>query len=129
MSVVPEPILVEVKGIKKYYPIRRGILQRVTGLVKAVDDVSFDIRQSETFGLVGESGSGKTSLGRVMLRAYEPTAGEMWFNDPNLGRVNVFELEKRELKRARQNMQMIFQDPYSSLNPRRTLLQIVGEPL
>jgi len=80
-------------------------------------------------GLVGESGCGKTTTGRLILRAYEPTGGDIWFNDRNMGRVNVPELERQQLKQLRQNMQMIFQDPYSSLNPRMTLLQIVGEPL
>jgi peptide/nickel transport system ATP-binding protein len=122
-------VLLEVKNLKKYFPIRRGVFRRVVGHVKAVNDVSFFIRRGETLGLVGESGSGKTTTGRVILRAYEPTDGAVWFDDPNMGRVNVFDLERNDIKRVRQNMQMIFQDPYSSLNPRRTLLQIVGEPL
>jgi len=123
-------LLLDVKSLKKHFPITRGFLMSKTvGYVRAVDGVTFYIRESETLGLVGESGCGKTTAGRVILRAYEPTAGEVWFNDRNLGRVNVATLEKQELKQLRQNMQMIFQDPYSSLNPRMTLLQIVGEPL
>jgi peptide/nickel transport system ATP-binding protein len=123
-------LLLDVKSLKKHFPITRGFLtSRTVGYVRAVDGVSFYIREGETLGLVGESGCGKTTTGRVILRAYEPTAGEVWFNDRNLGRINVAELEKQELKSLRQNMQMIFQDPYSSLNPRMTLLQIVGEPL
>ena len=98
------------------------------GHVKAVDGVSFVIREGETLGLVGESGCGKTTTGRVIMRAYDPTAGEVWFEDRDLGRINVPDLEKEQLKKVRQDMQMIFQDPYSSLNPRMTLLQIVGEP-
>ena len=122
-------VLLEVKDLKKYFPIRKGFFKTLAGYVKAVDGVNFSIREGETMGLVGESGCGKTTTGRVILRAYEPTAGEVWFKDKNLGRVNVPDLEKQQLKSIRQDMQMIFQDPYSSLNPRMTLLQIVGEPL
>jgi peptide/nickel transport system ATP-binding protein len=123
-------LLLDVKDLKKHFPITRSFfLSSTVSYVKAVDGVSFYIREGETLGLVGESGCGKTTTGRVILRAYEPTAGEVWFNDRNLGRVNVATLEKQDLKQLRQNMQMIFQDPYSSLNPRMTLLQIVGEPL
>jgi peptide/nickel transport system ATP-binding protein len=124
------PILLEVKNLKKHFPINRGFLvSRLVGHVKAVDDVSFYIREGETLGLVGESGCGKSTTGRVLLRAYEPTGGEVWFQDKQMGRINVAELEKGKLKQLRQNIQMIFQDPYSSLNPRMTLLEIVGEPL
>jgi peptide/nickel transport system ATP-binding protein len=122
-------VLLEVKTLKKYFPIRKGFFKSLAGYVKAVDGVSFFIREGETMGLVGESGCGKTTTGRVILRAYEPTAGEVWFKDKKLGRINIPDLDKQELKSTRMNMQMIFQDPYSSLNPRMTLLQIVGEPL
>jgi peptide/nickel transport system ATP-binding protein len=123
-------LLLDVKGLKKHFPITRGFLvSKQVGAVKAVDGVNFYIREGETLGLVGESGCGKTTTGRLILRAYQPTAGEVWFQDRNLGRINVAGLEKQQLKHLRQNMQMIFQDPYSSLNPRMTLLQIVGEPL
>jgi peptide/nickel transport system ATP-binding protein len=122
--------LLEVKGLKMHFPITRGFFRaQVIGHVKAVDGVSFYIREGETLGLVGESGCGKTTTGRVVLRAYEPTDGEVWFNDRNLGHVNVATLDKGQLRQLRQNMQLIFQDPYSSLNPRMTLLEIVGEPL
>jgi peptide/nickel transport system ATP-binding protein len=122
--------LLEVKNLKKYFPIKKGfLLSRVVGHVKAVDDVSFYIHEGETLGLVGESGCGKTTTGRMVLRAYEPTSGEIWFQDRKLGRVDVSTLDPQQLRHIRQNMQMIFQDPYSSLNPRFTLLQIVGEPL
>jgi peptide/nickel transport system ATP-binding protein len=124
-----DDILLEVKDLKKFFPIRKGFFKSVAGYVKAVDGVNFFIREGETMGLVGESGCGKTTTGRVLLRAYEPTGGEVWFKDKSLGRVNVPDLDKQEMKSIRQNMQMIFQDPYSSLNPRMTLLQIVGEPL
>jgi peptide/nickel transport system ATP-binding protein len=113
-----------------HFPIERGFFRsKLVGYVRAVDGVSFYIREGETLGLVGESGCGKTTTARVILRAYEPTAGEVWFADRNLGRVNIPTLEKQQVKQLRQNMQLIFQDPYSSLNPRMTLLQIVGEPL
>jgi peptide/nickel transport system ATP-binding protein len=123
------PILLEVKDLKKHFPIKRGWLSRTVGHVKAVDGVSFYVREGETLGLVGESGSGKTTTGRMILRAYDPTAGEVWFADREMGQVNIAELDKGRLKRLRRNIQMIFQDPYSSLNPRMTLQQIVGEPL
>lgn len=123
-------ILLQVNGLKKHFPIQQGVLaSKTVGYVKAVDDVSFYIREGETLGLVGESGCGKSTTGRVILRASDPTAGEVWFNDRKLGRVNIPALDKKQLAQLRQNMQLIFQDPYSSLNPRMTLLEIVGEPL
>jgi len=124
-----DDVLLEVQDLVKHFPIRKGFLRRQTGAVKAVDGVSFFIREGETLGLVGESGCGKTTTGRCILRAIEPTSGQIYFKDKNMGRVEVVGLEKTQLKKLRQNMQMIFQDPYSSLNPRMTLLQIVGEPL
>jgi peptide/nickel transport system ATP-binding protein len=127
---ISSTFLLEVKNLKKHFPIRRGfIASKTVGYVKAVDDVSLYIREGETLGLVGESGCGKTTVGRLILRAYDPTAGEVWFTDRNLGRVNLAALDKQQLQQLRQNMQLIFQDPYSSLNPRMTLLEIVGEPL
>ncbi|MGC9522724.1 MAG: ABC transporter ATP-binding protein [Anaerolineae bacterium] len=124
------PVLLEVNNLKKYFPISKGFFSpKIVSNVRAVDGISFFIRKGETLGLVGESGCGKTTTGRVILRAYDPTDGEIWFDDRNMGRVNIAELDRHELKQLRQNMQMIFQDPYSSLNPRMTLLQIVGEPL
>ncbi len=121
--------LLEVNHLKKYFPIKRGFFSRVVGHVKAVDDVNFKVNPGETLGLVGESGCGKTTTGRVILRAIDPSDGEIWFRDKEMGRVNVAALEKQEMKQLRRNMQMVFQDPYSSLNPRMTLLQNVGEPL
>jgi len=123
------PLLLEVQDLKKYFPIKRGFFARTVGHVKAVDGVSFHVQAGETLGLVGESGCGKTTTGRVILRAIDPSAGSIWFDDPKLGRVDVATLDYAQLKRLRRNMQLVFQDPYSSLNPRMTLLQNVGEPL
>ena len=125
----PKQTLLEVKNLKKYFPIRRGFFSKIVGHVKAVDDVSFHVQSGETLGLVGESGCGKTTTGRTIMRAVDPSAGAIWFQDPELGRVNVSELQATQLRRLRRNMQLVFQDPYSSLNPRMTLLQNVGEPL
>ncbi len=122
-------VILEVKDLRKHFPIKRGLLSKVVGQVKAVDGVSFYIRERETLGLVGESGCGKTTTGRTIIRAIDPTSGEAWFTDARMGRVNMAALDKQQLKSLRTSMQMIFQDPYSSLNPRMTLLEIVGEPL
>ena len=123
------PILLEVKHLVKHFPITRGLMRRVVGQVRAVDDVSFTVHQGETLGLVGESGCGKTTVGRCILRAIEPTAGEVLYRRGEGDVVDITRLNRRDLKALRQHMQMIFQDPFSSLNPRWTLLQIVGEPL
>lgn len=117
--------LLEVKGLKKHFPIRKGIFSsRQVGAVKAVDGVSFHIKNGETLGLVGESGCGKSTTGRLILRLLEPTAGEVWFE----GR-NILELDAKEMRSLRCKMQIIFQDPYASLNPRMTVGDIVGEPM
>ncbi len=122
--------LLEVRNLKKYFPIEKGFLRRVTGHVKAVDDVSFYVNAGETLGLVGESGCGKTTLGRCVIRAYEPTAGQVFFRFDGEGEMTeVTALEKKALRQRRRYMQMIFQDPYSSLDPRMTVLDIIGEPL
>ncbi len=120
--------LLRVSNLKKYYPIQKGLFKKTIGFVKAVDDISFNIEMGETFGLVGESGCGKTTTGRCILRAIEPTAGEILFKDSG-SFVDVSKLSSSDLKRLRREMQLIFQDPYSSLNPRMTVLDIVAEPL
>jgi peptide/nickel transport system ATP-binding protein len=123
-----EPLL-EVKELKKYFPIRRGFFKKIVGYVKAVDNLSLHVMEGETLGLVGESGCGKTTAGRSILRAIPPSSGQVLFRDPVKGRVDVAQLEHEELVQVRRNMRMIFQDPYASLNPRMTLLEIVGAPL
>ncbi|HEX8009530.1 MAG TPA: dipeptide ABC transporter ATP-binding protein [Casimicrobiaceae bacterium] len=121
-------VLLDVKGLKKYFPIRRGLLQKTVGQVKAVDDVAFFLHRGETLSLVGESGCGKTTISRCILRAIKPTAGQVLLEDD--GEVlDVATVPKHRLRALRRQMQMIFQDPFSSLNPRMTLLDIVGEPL
>jgi len=122
-------LLLEVKDLKKHFPIQRGILRKTVGYVKAVDGVSFFIRKGETFGLVGESGCGKTTTGRSILRLIEPTSGEITFHDSEIGPLRVDALDKAGMRRLRRKMQIVFQDPYSSLNPRLTLKHIVSEPL
>jgi oligopeptide/dipeptide ABC transporter ATP-binding protein len=122
MPDVSEPLL-SVRHLKKYFPIRVGVLSRVAAYVKAVDDIGFDINKGETFGLVGESGCGKTTAGRAILRLIEPDAGTIQFDGTDL-----VGLGTQELRRKRRDMQIIFQDPYASLNPRMTIRAIVGEP-
>ena len=121
--------LLEVKNLRKFFPIRKGFLRSIVGHVRAVDDVSFSIRKGETLSLVGESGCGKTTTSRCILRALNPTSGEINFHSDDTQILNVAKLSKGQLRPLRRQMQMIFQDPYSSLNPRMTILDIVGEPL
>ncbi len=126
--MAPAPLL-EVKNLRKFFPIQKGFLKKTVGYVRAVDDVSFTIRQGETLGLVGESGCGKTTASRCILRAHQPTSGEMLFLTDKGETVDLAKLSRSELGPLRAQMQMIFQDPYGSLNPRMTIFDIVGEPL
>ncbi len=120
-SFVPNPeYLLQVRHLKQYFPISTGFLK--TTMLKAVDDVSFDIRRGETLGLVGESGCGKTTVGRTLLQLYKPTGGEVWFDGKRIS-------DKASLQEFRRRAQMVFQDPYSSLNPRLTVADIVAEPI
>jgi len=116
--------MLKLQDIKKYFPVRGGVFMRVIGEIKAVDGVSIDIGEGETFGLVGESGSGKTTLGRVVLRLIEPTSGRIFFN----GR-DVTELRGKALLPLRREMQIVFQDPYKALHPKKRVRDIIGEPL
>ncbi len=117
-------VLVQVLCLRKYFPLGGGLFGGKTGLVKAVDGISFEIRRGETLGLVGESGCGKSTTGRAILQLHKPTSGQVFFEDTDLTRLSA-----EELRRLRPKMQMIFQDPYASLNPRHSVGKIVGEPL
>jgi ABC-type oligopeptide transport system ATPase subunit len=121
--------LIEVRDLKKHYPIRRGLLKRTVGHVRAVDGVSFSIQPGETVGLVGESGCGKSTTGRCLIRLVEPTSGEILFRDGDRDALPVVQLDAAQLKLYRRQVQIIFQDPYSSLDPRMSVFDIVSEPL
>jgi oligopeptide/dipeptide ABC transporter ATP-binding protein len=121
--------ILEVEGLRKWFPIRRGLMRKIVGHVRAVDEVSFSIRKGETLSLVGESGCGKTTTSRCILRAIEPTDGAIRFRGEDGRQVDVARVPKGELRPLRRQMQMIFQDPFSSLNPRMTVMDIIGEPL
>lgn len=128
MNEANENIL-EVKDLKMHFPIYRGILQRVAGHVKAVDGVSFSLKNREVLGLVGESGCGKTTVGRTILRLYDPTAGEIRYQRESGEWVDIARIKLRDMKPLRREMRMIFQDPFSSLNPRLTVKDLISEPL
>jgi ABC-type oligopeptide transport system ATPase subunit len=123
-TATKQPVLLDVQDLKTHFPVRSGLLQRTTGYVKAVDGVSFHVKRGETLGLVGESGCGKTTVGRTLLRLIPATGGSVRFNN-----VDVFSASGKSLKSLRQQMQIIFQDPAGSLNPRMRIASIVGEPL
>lgn len=122
-----QEILLDVQNLKKYFPIRQGLFGKTIDQIKAVDDVSLHIHKGETLGLVGESGCGKTTTGRSIIRAIEPTAGKIIFSKDGQ-KIDVGALKSEELRQLWKHIQMIFQDPYSSLNPRMTLKEIIGEP-
>src|SRR5512137_2908268 len=117
-------VILRVDNLVKHFPIMAGVFQRQVGVVHAVDGITFNIHSGETFGLVGESGCGKSTAGRTILQLYRPTSGHVYFDNTDL-----VSLKGEDLRRMRQRMQMIFQDPYASLNPRMTIREIVGEPL
>jgi oligopeptide transport system ATP-binding protein len=117
-------VILKVDNLVMHFPIFRGVIQRQVGAVHAVDGISFNINRGETLGLVGESGCGKSTTGRTILQLYKPTAGHVYYND-----IDLTTLSKEEMRKKRRHMQMIFQDPYASLNPRMTINDIVGEPL
>lgn len=116
--------LLKVKGLKKYFPVKKGLLARTTGYVKAVDDISFHVNEGETLGIVGESGCGKSTTGRMLMRLLEPTEGTVEFDGKELTA-----LTSEEMRKTRRDIQMVFQDPYASLNPRHTIERILSEPL
>ena len=121
-------VLLDVQGLKKYFPIQQGFLRRTTGYIKAVDDVSLQVRSGETLGVVGESGCGKTTMGRCLVKLYEPTGGKILLHTPEKT-ISVTELEGQDKQLFRRSAQIIFQDPFASLNPRMNILETVGEPL
>ncbi|HXA26486.1 MAG TPA: oligopeptide/dipeptide ABC transporter ATP-binding protein [Acetobacteraceae bacterium] len=127
MSATPQ--VLDVRGLRKFYPIHRGLLGRLVGQVRAVDGVSFTIERGETLSLVGESGCGKTTTARCILRAIAPSEGDIRFRTGSGAEIDVAQLGRKELRPLRRQMQMIFQDPFSSLNPRMTIAEIIGEPL
>ena len=116
-------VILRAEGLRKYYPIKQGVLRRTGGHVKAVDGVSFELRAGETLGVVGESGCGKSTLGRLLMRLEEPTEGTVWF-----GGVDMCAQSRKDMRKLRRDIQIVFQDPYTSLNPRMTVGDIIGEP-
>ncbi|MEX0653079.1 MAG: oligopeptide/dipeptide ABC transporter ATP-binding protein [Phycisphaeraceae bacterium] len=129
MNELPAEALLRVEHLKKHFPVHRGVLRREVGTVRAVDDVSFEIRRGKTLGLVGESGCGKTTTSRMILRALEPTAGRILFRRPAGEVVDLASLNRRALRPLRSEIQMVFQDPMASLNPRMTVFELIAEPL
>src|SRR5438046_8604166 len=124
-TLVASKTLVDVRDLKMHFPLTQGIIfQRVIGYVRAVDGISFSIERGQTLGLVGESGSGKTTIGRAIVRLYKPTAGQILFGDKDMAK-----MDGEELRQIRRRVQMVFQDPYASLNPRYTIVSLIAEPM
>jgi peptide/nickel transport system ATP-binding protein len=128
-STNSKPVILEVVNLKKFFPIQKGFFKRVVGQVRAVDGVSFFINEGETLGLVGESGCGKTTTARCILRAVEPSEGEILFQKGSGEKVDIATLSDEDMRVLRSEIQLIFQDPYASLNPRHNIFDIIGEPL
>jgi len=129
-EAIPEgEVLLEVRGLQKWFPIQAGFIRHTVGYVKAVDNIDLTIRKGETFSIVGESGCGKSTTGRAILQLEKPTGGSVIFNDPKMGRLDLVKASSRDLRAARPNMQIIFQDPFSSLDARMTVGRIIAEPL
>jgi len=125
-----QPYLLEVQDLKKHFPIHKGMLKKAVGFVRAVDGVSFSVREGETLGLVGESGCGKTTVGRMIMGGYTPTGGHIWFRPRGkVSRVDIGSIKPKEMRPLRRYIQMVFQDPFASLNPRMTVREILAEPL
>jgi oligopeptide/dipeptide ABC transporter ATP-binding protein len=122
-------VILDVRDLRMWFPIHGGMLRKVVGHIRAVDGVSFALKENEVVGLVGESGCGKTTVGRTILRLYDPTGGEIWYRREDGERIEVSSITQKEMKPLRQEMRMIFQDPFSSLNPRFTVKDIISEPL
>ncbi len=122
-------VILEINNLKQWFPIHAGLFQRVVGHVRAVDGITFKLKENDVLGVVGESGCGKTTLGRTILRLYDPTDGDILFRTKDGKQVNFAQLSNREMKSMRREARMIFQDPFSSLNPRFTVRDIIGEPL
>lgn len=129
MVVSKRELILEVKDLCMYFPLKGGFFDKAKGLVKAVDGVSFDLYKGSTFGLVGESGCGKTTTGRLIMKVMKPTSGSIIFHDNHAGPIEINTLSNKMMRPFRKKIQMVFQDPYSSLDPRMTIQQIVGEPL
>jgi peptide/nickel transport system ATP-binding protein len=129
MEPIKKELLLEVKDLCMYYPVQGGFFDKVKGIVKAVDGVSFNLYKGSTFGLVGESGCGKTTTGRLIMKVMKPTSGSIVFHDNEFGPIEINKLSNKKIRPFRKKFQMVFQDPYSSLDPRMTIQQIVGEPL